>query len=129
MAVSEFLQLDHVHNLATSPEDYLAIVRGKTAGPFAAGCHAAGLTAGLPHDQALGLERFGMELGIAFQLVDDLLDLLGRIGLTAAKNEPAGGNADNDHQQASTTKNKQFLDKSTACLWFCIIFSHLSFPS
>jgi geranylgeranyl pyrophosphate synthase len=77
MAVSEFLQLDHVHNLATSPEDYLAIVRGKTAGPFAAGCHAAGLTAGLPPDQALGLERFGMELGIAFQLVDDLLDLRG----------------------------------------------------
>ena len=60
---------------------------------------------------------------------DDLFDLLGRIGLTAAKNKPAGGNTDDDHQQASTTKNKQFLDKSTACLWFCIIFSHLSFPS
>ena len=64
-------------NLATSPEDYLSIVRGKTAGPFASGCYAAGLVAGLEEEQARGLERFGMELGIAFQLVDDLLDLRG----------------------------------------------------
>jgi geranylgeranyl pyrophosphate synthase len=77
IAVAEFHQLDHVLNLATSPEDYLSIVRGKTAGPFAAGCHAAGLVAGLTEQQAAGLGRFGMELGIAFQLVDDLLDLRG----------------------------------------------------
>lgn len=77
IAVSEFLQLDHVMNLATSPEDYLSIVRGKTAGPFSAGCYAAGLVAGLPDEKAKALERFGMELGIAFQLVDDLLDLRG----------------------------------------------------
>lgn len=77
IAVAEFHQLDHVLNLATSPEDYLAIVRGKTAGPFAAGCQAAGLVAGLTDEQAAGLGRFGMELGIAFQLVDDLLDLRG----------------------------------------------------
>ena len=77
IAVSEYHQLDHVLNLATSPEDYLSIVRGKTAGPFASGCYAAGLVAGLDDKQARGLERFGMELGIAFQLVDDLLDLRG----------------------------------------------------
>ena len=77
IAVAEFHQLDHVLNLATSPEDYLSIVRGKTAGPFASGCHAAGLVAGLTEQQAAGLGRFGMELGIAFQLVDDLLDLRG----------------------------------------------------
>jgi|TARA_B100001094_G_scaffold9992_2_gene9028 geranylgeranyl pyrophosphate synthase len=77
IAVSEFDQLDHVLNLATSPEDYLSIVRGKTAGPFSAGCHAAGLVAGLSEEKALALKRFGMELGIAFQLVDDLLDLRG----------------------------------------------------
>ena len=77
IAVSEFHQLDHVLNLATTPEDYISIVKGKTAGPFAAGCHAAGLIAGLTEEQAQGLARFGMELGIAFQLVDDLLDLRG----------------------------------------------------
>ena len=77
IAVSEFHQLDHVLNLATTPEDYLSIVKGKTAGPFASGCYAAGLVAGLDDEKAKGLERFGMELGIAFQLVDDLLDLRG----------------------------------------------------
>jgi geranylgeranyl pyrophosphate synthase len=77
IAVSEFHQLDHVLNLATTPEDYLSIVRGKTAGPFAAGCQAAGLVAGLSDEDAKALERFGMQLGIAFQLVDDLLDLRG----------------------------------------------------
>ena len=77
IAVSEFHQLDHVLNLATSPEDYLSIVKGKTAGPFASGCYAAGLVAGLDEEQAKALERFGMELGIAFQLVDDILDLRG----------------------------------------------------
>jgi geranylgeranyl pyrophosphate synthase len=77
IAVSEFHQLDHVLNLATTPEDYFSIVKGKTAGPFAAGCQAAGLIAGLSEIKALGLQRFGMELGIAFQLVDDLLDLRG----------------------------------------------------
>ena len=77
IAVSEFHQLDHVLNLATSPEDYLSIAKGKTAGPFASGCYAAGLVAGLDDEQAKALERFGMELGIAFQLVDDILDLRG----------------------------------------------------
>jgi octaprenyl-diphosphate synthase len=77
IAVSEYHQLDHVLNLATSPEDYLAIVRGKTAGPFAAGCYSAGLVAGVSEEQAEALRVFGMELGIAFQLVDDLLDLRG----------------------------------------------------
>jgi len=77
IAVSEFDQLDHVLDLTTSPEDYLSIVRGKTAGPFAAGCYAAGIIAGLSSEDASLLRSFGMDFGIAFQLVDDLLDLRG----------------------------------------------------
>ena len=77
IAVSEFKQLDHVDDLTTSPEDYLDIVRGKTAGPFAAGCQSAALLAGCTEEQAMQFRIFGEELGIAFQLVDDLLDLRG----------------------------------------------------
>jgi geranylgeranyl pyrophosphate synthase len=77
IAVSEFKQLDHVDDLTTSPEDYLDIVRGKTAGPFAAGCQSAALLAGCSEEQAMHFRTFGEELGIAFQLVDDLLDLRG----------------------------------------------------
>jgi len=77
IAVSEFKQLDHIDDLTTSPEDYLDIVRGKTAGPFAAGCQSAALLAGCTEEQARNFRVFGEELGIAFQLVDDLLDLRG----------------------------------------------------
>lgn len=77
IAQSEFLQLDRVMDLKTSPEDYLSIVLGKTAGPFAAGCKAAAILAGCSIEQQQHMQLFGRELGIAFQLVDDLLDIRG----------------------------------------------------
>jgi len=63
--------------LSTTPEDYLEIVRGKTAGPFAAGCKGAGLIANASEEACAKLFEFGMQIGIAFQLVDDLLDIRG----------------------------------------------------
>ena len=77
IASSELQQLARVNDLATTPEDYYSIVRGKTARPFAAGCQAAALVAGLNPEEAMQLGEFGMELGLAFQIVDDLLDILG----------------------------------------------------
>ncbi len=77
IAVSEFSQIDHIQNLKTSPEDYLKIVKGKTAGPFGSGCKSAGIVANAKKEQVKALETFGIEIGIAYQLVDDLLDLLG----------------------------------------------------
>jgi len=77
IAQSEFLQIDRVMDLKTSPEDYLSIVIGKTAGPFAAACKAASILAGNSIEQQIQMETFGKEIGIAFQLVDDLLDIRG----------------------------------------------------
>jgi geranylgeranyl pyrophosphate synthase len=77
LASAEFSQLDHVLDLSTSPEDYLEIVKGKTAGPFAAGCQGAALVANASESECQALFDFGLELGIAFQLVDDLLDIRG----------------------------------------------------
>jgi len=77
IAAAEYRQLNKVLDISTTPEDYFSIVKGKTAGPFAAGCQAAGLVAGLSSEQADKLFDFGMQLGIAYQLVDDLLDLRG----------------------------------------------------
>jgi len=77
LASAEFSQLDHILDLSTSPEDYLEIVSGKTAGPFSAGCEAAAIVAGSSVEVSSALSRFGMELGIAFQLVDDILDIKG----------------------------------------------------
>ena len=77
IASAELMQLRHIGNLATTPEDYYHIISGKTAGPFEAGCKAAALVAGADIELANTLGRFGLELGIAFQIVDDLLDLEG----------------------------------------------------
>jgi len=77
IAAAELKQLGHVSDLATTPEDYYEIVEGKTAGPFASACQCAAMIAQAPEHQVKALRDFGMELGIAFQLVDDLLDLTG----------------------------------------------------
>ena len=77
LASAEFTQIDHILDLSTSPEDYLEIVSGKTAGPFAAGCKGAALIAKANQEACQKLFDFGMQIGIAFQLVDDLLDIRG----------------------------------------------------
>jgi octaprenyl-diphosphate synthase len=77
LASGELLQFEHIGNLSTTPEDYYSIVDGKTAGVFASACSCAGIIAGANDDVIESLENFGIELGRAFQLVDDLLDLTG----------------------------------------------------
>jgi octaprenyl-diphosphate synthase len=77
IASAELKQLTHISDLSTTPRDYEEVVKGKTAGPFSAGCRVAGILAGCSPEQVESLTNFGMQLGISFQLVDDLLDLLG----------------------------------------------------
>ena len=77
IASGELLQHEHIGNLATTPEDYYSIIDGKTAGPFATACSCAAIIAGASDEVINSLEEFGWEVGRAFQLVDDLLDLTG----------------------------------------------------
>ncbi len=77
IAAGELKQIKHISDLSTTPEDYYEIIRGKTATPFASGCECAAIIAGASDKDALNLREFGLELGIAFQLVDDILDLTG----------------------------------------------------
>ena len=53
---------------------YLQVVRGKTAALFSAATEVGGVIAGAPEDQVQALFTYGDALGIAFQIVDDLLD-------------------------------------------------------
>ena len=77
IAVSEFHQLDHVLNLATSPRITFPSCVGKPLVRLLQDATVQDWSQGLDDEQAKALERFGMELGTAFQLVDDLLDLRG----------------------------------------------------
>jgi octaprenyl-diphosphate synthase len=78
IAEGEVLQLATNNNLETSESDYLAVVRAKTASLFAAACEIGAVVAGRPADEAEALHEFGMSFGIAFQIVDDVLDYSAR---------------------------------------------------
>jgi octaprenyl-diphosphate synthase len=77
IAEGEVLQLTTAQNLTTSPDTYLKVVRGKTAALFAAATEVGGVIAGRPEDEVTALRVYGDALGIAFQIVDDLLDVAG----------------------------------------------------
>src|SRR5690554_3965072 len=77
IAEGEVLQLTKVRDASTTEETYMEVIRGKTAMLFEASTHSAAVLAGASADHAEALRRFGDNLGIAFQLVDDLLDYRG----------------------------------------------------
>ncbi len=74
IAEGEVLQLTAAQDLATDEAVYLQVVRGKTAALFAAATEVGGVIAGAPEDQVAALRTYGDALGVAFQIVDDLLD-------------------------------------------------------
>ena len=74
IAEGEVLQLVTQNDLSTTEERYLDVIRGKTAALFAAACQVGAVVAGRPPAQEAALAEYGINLGIAFQLVDDALD-------------------------------------------------------
>jgi geranylgeranyl pyrophosphate synthase len=68
-------------------EDYYHSIEAKTASLFAASTEMAGILAGAGEVQIAALHRFGREFGMAFQIVDDVLDF---IGDGAQLGKPAG---------------------------------------
>lgn len=74
IAEGEVLQLTAAQDLATTEAIYLQVVRGKTAALFSAATEVGGVIAGSDEAQVQALYTYGDALGIAFQIVDDLLD-------------------------------------------------------
>ncbi len=74
IAEGEVLQLATQNDLSTPVDRYLDVVRGKTAALFAAACEVGAVVANRPEAEAASLRDYGLNLGIAFQLVDDALD-------------------------------------------------------
>lgn len=74
IAEGEVLQLTTQNDIATSEEKYFEVIRGKTAALFAAACEVGGVIAQRDPAECAALASYGMDLGMAFQLVDDALD-------------------------------------------------------
>ncbi|WP_099825983.1 polyprenyl synthetase family protein [Oceaniglobus indicus] len=84
IAEGEVLQLTAAQDLATLEDTYLKIVRGKTAALFSAATQVGGIVAGASEERIAALFTYGDALGVAFQMVDDLLDWTG--GTVIGKN-------------------------------------------
>jgi octaprenyl-diphosphate synthase len=74
IAEGEVLQLVTSNDTTTSEQAYLDVIRGKTAALFAAACRVGAVVADRPKVEEEALESYGLNLGIAFQLIDDMLD-------------------------------------------------------
>ncbi len=76
MAEGEVLQLTRMGNPETTEEDYRYVVINKTAVLISAACQIGGILGGAPEEKERALAGFGLNLGIAFQLMDDTLDYI-----------------------------------------------------
>jgi octaprenyl-diphosphate synthase len=74
IAEGEVMQLAAAKNIETTEDDYLAVIRAKTAALFAAASEVGPLLCDRPKAEIAACRSYGLNLGIAFQLVDDVLD-------------------------------------------------------
>ena len=74
IAEGEVLQLLNAHNPDIGEEQYLEVIRRKTAKLFEAGAQVAAILAGASEEVQKAMVSYGRHLGLAFQLVDDALD-------------------------------------------------------
>lgn len=77
MVEGELLQNRYEGRIDVSEAEYIDLIERKTAGLFSCCCELAGILAGVSEERLGQLKRYGLNLGMAFQIVDDLLDFTG----------------------------------------------------
>jgi octaprenyl-diphosphate synthase len=132
------LQLVTQNDLSTPEPRYLEVIKGKTAALFAAACEVGAVVAARPAQEQAALADYGMNLGIAFQLVDDALDYAadqavlgktvgddfreGKITLPVLVAYQAGDAADRDFWRRTieaTEQNEADLDRALHLMERC----------
>ena len=96
IAEGEVLQLMNCHDPDTTEESYMEVIHSKTAKLFEAASQLGAVLAGLPDEQERALAEYGMHLGTAFQLIDDVLDY-------SASSEEMGKNVGDDLAEGKPT--------------------------
>ncbi|MEE9316853.1 MAG: polyprenyl synthetase family protein [Rhodospirillales bacterium] len=74
IAEGEVMQLITTNDTETGETAYLDVIKAKTAQLFSAACRIGAVVADRPRIEEEALDAFGMNLGIAFQIIDDVLD-------------------------------------------------------
>lgn len=85
MVEGEFLQMKVQGNIVKGGEAYFEIIRHKTSEFISACCEMGGVLAGASEENLRKLRKFGLELGDAFQIVDDVIDLSGKFSVMGKK--------------------------------------------
>jgi heptaprenyl diphosphate synthase len=83
----QLLELQHTYDPERSIDDYISSIAGKTAALLGTSCRVGALVADLPREHVEALTDFGAGYGLAFQIVDDVLDL---VSTSAELGKPAG---------------------------------------
>lgn len=96
IAEGEVMQLSAAKDTQTSEDDYLAVIRAKTAALFGAACEVGAILGQRSKAEVAACRSYGLNLGIAFQLIDDALDY----GGTSAK---LGKNVGDDFREGKIT--------------------------
>jgi len=96
IAEGEVLQLITANDTATSEDAYLEVISSKTAALFSAACRIGAVVTDRPKAEEKALESYGRNLGIAFQLVDDVLDF-------SAKQATLGKTVGDDFREGKIT--------------------------
>jgi len=96
MTEGQILELDNTHNWNITRREYTGIITSKTAGLISAACASGGIIAGAKQAKTQSLEDFGLNMGIAFQIVDDVLDY-------TSTAEKSGKQSCNDLRQGKVT--------------------------
>lgn len=74
MAEGQIMELIHTGDWHTSKKEYMTIITAKTAGLISAAHSCGAIISGADEEAEQALAKFGLNVGIAFQLMDDLLD-------------------------------------------------------
>lgn len=104
IAEGEVLQLMNCNDADLSEDDYLRVIRYKTAKLFEAAARLGAIISGVDRDTEAAMAAYGMHLGTAFQLIDDVLDYSGN-------HEETGKNVGDDLAEGKPTLPLLYLMK------------------
>ena len=96
MAEGEVQQLSNTNDLGITESDCLAVITAKTAQLFSAACEVGAVVAEQPKEISQALANFGLNFGIGFQLIDDLIDY-------AASDKMIGKTVGDDFREGKVT--------------------------
>lgn len=107
MTEGEILQLNKIGDPDITQEEYFEIISAKTGVLISASCRIAAILANASEEQEIALAKFGLKVGIAFQLADDILDY-------SAKQKKLGKKLGKDIEEGKITMPLMYLLKAAA---------------